>query len=309
MITPDIYFTLPQKPKAICMRERDDADMSVSLALKKSGVQLAVIRSSENPLYACRFYWNLKKLSSHFDHSIVMRGVKDWVSLESHFHPWFFPHAYYNHIHEVQSDFLKKKFLVLIQSNVRIHWLRRLYVYWMNFIKPLPNFVNREGYLNRLEAIKYFSQYLDFDLFGHGWDKPVRYTYKYDEAIRKSYRGAPDDKFAVVKRYRFSLIFDNAYLGGMVHEKMTDCLYSGSVPIYWGAPDVSDIFPANCFIDFRKFDCNFERLDKYLRAMDEKTYNEYIRNINIWITSPSGGYMLSQEKYVSDLIKIFKSYF
>lgn len=308
LITTDIYFALSEKPKAICMRERIDIDMSTSLALQKSGVRLAVIRNSENPLYACRFFWNLKKLTSYFDHSVVVKGVRDWVSPKSQFHPWFIPHAYYNQIHEVQSDFHKKKFLVLIQRNARIHWLRRLYVSGMNFIKPLPNFVNQEGYLNRLKAIKYFSQYSDFDLYGMWWDKPVRYTHKYDEAIQKSYRGAVEDKFALLKQYKFSLIFDNAYLGGMVHEKMTDCLYAGSVPIYWGAPDIADIFPDNCFINFRKFGCDFARLNEYIRSIDENTYNDYIKNINKFISSPAA-YNLSQEKYASDMIKIFESYF
>jgi hypothetical protein len=56
----------------------------------------------------------------------------------------------------------------------------------MNVLKPMPNFVNREGYLDRLEAVEYFSKFSDFDLFGIGWDKPVRYTEKYNEAIKKS---------------------------------------------------------------------------------------------------------------------------
>lgn len=308
LITPDIYFSLPSpRPKAICFRERDDSDMSVSLALRKLGVKLVLIRSSENPLYANRFYWNLRWLTSHFDYSIVMQGVRDWVHPRSKFRPWFNPHSYYKHIHEVQSNFQTKKFLTLIQRNARVHWLRRLYVYIMNFIKPMPNFINREGYKARLEAVRYFSKYSDFDLYGYGWDKPVRYTHAYDEAIIKSWRGAPEDKFKTMQGYKFSLCFENSYLGGYV-QYMNDSIYAGSVPVFWGAPDVQKIFPKNCFIDFRDFDCDFARLDDYLRNMDENTYNEYIKNINLFISS-SEAYALSQEKYASDLIEIFESYF
>ena len=308
LVTPDVYFALPEpRPKAICLRERDDADMSVSFALRNAGVKLALIRSSENPLYACRFYWNLTWLTSHFDHSIVMRGVKDWVSPESKFHAWFNPHAYYKHVREVQSDFHKKKFLVLIQRNARMHWMRRLYVYAMNFVKPMPNFVNREGYVSRLNAIQYFSKYPNFDLYGRGWDNPVRYTRKYDRAIQKSWRGALDDKFATLQKYKFSLCLENSYLGGYL-QYMNDSLYAGSVPIYWGAPDITEMYPENCFIDFRKFGCDFARLDEYLHSMDESMYNEYIENINAFISSPAA-YELSQEKYVSDTIKLIESYF
>lgn len=308
IITPDIYFALPRKPKrAICVRLRCDIDMSVSLALRRAGVKLALIACPEHPFYACRFYWDLKRLTSYFDYSEVMSGVKDWVSPKSRFFPWYTPHPYWSRVREVRADFRKKKFLTLMQSNIRVHWLRRLYVDVMNFIKPMPNFENREGYRSRLEAIKYFSKYPGFDLYGYGWDKPVRYTHKYDEAIRKSYRGAPGDKFATMKQYKFSLCMENSYLGGYV-QYLTDSLYAGAVPIYWGAPDITDIFPANCFIDFRKFGCNFARLDEHLRNMDESEYNEYIKNINAFIASPRA-YELSQENYANQMTKLFESYF
>lgn len=308
LITSDIYFSLPQKPeRAICVRDRCDVDMSTSLALKRAGVKLALLTNSEQPLYACRFFWDLKRITSYFDHSELQSGVKSWVSPRSRFRPLLTPHTYYNHIREVRADFRKKKFLTLMNSNQRIHWLRRLYVSVMNFIKPLPTFTNRDQYKVRLEAIKYFSKYPDFDLYGVGWDKPVRYTRQYDDVIKKSWRGAPDDKFEVIKQYKFSLVFD-AFLGGLVQEKMADCLYAGSVPVYWGAPGIEDIIPANCFIDFRKFGCDFTRLDTYLRNIDEEEYEGYIKGINEFIASPAA-YALSQEKYIKDLVEIFESYF
>jgi hypothetical protein len=238
-----------------------------------------------------------------------MTGVKDWVSPKSRIHPFFTtPHTYFGRIREVRSEFRAKKFLTLINRNARIHWLRRLYVSVMNFLKPMPNFVNREQYKVRLEAIQYFSKHPGFDLYGFGWDKPVRYTQRYDDAIRKSWRGAPDDKHEVLTKYKFSLCFENVLLGGFVQEKIIDSLYAGCVPVYWGAPDIADIIPENCFIDFRKFGCDFARLDQYLRMMDEGTYNEYIRHINEFISSPAA-YVLSQEKYVHDMIELFESYF
>ena len=36
-------------------------------------------------------------------------------------------------------------------------------------------------------------------------------------------------------------------------EKLFDCFFSGTVPVYWGAPDVFDWVPADCFIDMRQF--------------------------------------------------------
>lgn len=307
LITADVYFSLPQKPKAICVRERDDINMDISLALKQSGVHLAIIRSSENPFYACRFYWNLLKLTSYFDHSIVMKGVESWVHPSSQFHPQYTPHAYFNKIKEVESNFRQKKFLTMIQGNTRVHPLKRVYVNFRNTLKPMPNFINREGYLDRLEAIRHFSESPDFDLYGRGWDKPIPYTKKYQESVSKSWRGAIEDKHKILKQYKFSLVLENSYLGGYV-QYLIDSIYAGSVPIYWGAPDIAEILPQNCFIDFRKFDCDFAKLENYLRDMSENEYNSYIKNINTFISSPAA-YLLSQENYASEMINIFKSYF
>jgi len=126
LITPDIYFALSKKPKAICLRVRDDVDMSVSFALRRAGVRLALMKSAENPLYACRFYWNLKRLTSYFDYAEVVSGVKDWVSPNCRWRRQYNQHVYRPLIREVRSDFHKKKFLVLMQRNARVHWARRL---------------------------------------------------------------------------------------------------------------------------------------------------------------------------------------
>jgi len=308
IISSDIYFDLNEKPtKAICVRLRSDLDMRVPFALRSHGVNLAILGCAEHPFSAPRFYWRLKQVTKNFDYSLVMSGVKDWISPKSRFLSWYTPHPYLEMIREVKSDFNQKKFLVMIQSNLRAHILNRLYLNLMNIIKPLPNFKNREGYKSRLEAINYFSNCVDFDLYGYGWERPVRYTKKYDKAIRRSCRGSVDDKFETLRQYKFSICFEGAYLGGYV-QYLIDSIYAGTVPIYWGAPDIADIFPATCYIDFRKFGCDFNRLEKYLRGMNETEYNEYIKNINAFIASPRA-YELSQEKYASDMINLFESYF
>ena len=89
---------------------------------------------------------------------------------------------------------------------------------------------------------------------------------------------------------------------------MIDSLFAGCVPVYWGAPDVTDFVPEGCFIDFRKFNCDYAVLEKYLREMTQETYDQYIANINAFIRSEYA-YNLSAEKYMKDLIGVFKTYF
>ena len=63
-------------------------------------------------------------------------------------------------------------------------------------------------------------------------------------------------------------------------EKLFDCFFAGTVPIYWGAPDVHEWVPAECFIDMRQFR-DFAELRRFLHALapaDEQRYRETARD-------------------------------
>jgi hypothetical protein len=65
-------------------------------------------------------------------------------------------------------------------------------------------------------------------------------------------------------------------LKGWITEKLFDCFFAGTVPVYWGAPDVLDHVPAECFIDMRQFK-DFAELRSFLHALspaDEQRYRE-----------------------------------
>jgi hypothetical protein len=62
-------------------------------------------------------------------------------------------------------------------------------------------------------------------------------------------------------------------------EKMFDCFFAGTIPVYWGAPDVLDWVPAECFVDMRQFR-DFDELRLFLRSItpsEEQGYREAAR--------------------------------
>ncbi|OGY66049.1 MAG: hypothetical protein A3A04_00585 [Candidatus Harrisonbacteria bacterium RIFCSPLOWO2_01_FULL_40_28] len=306
LLTPDLYFKY--KPsKAICMRDSSNGPNHTK-QLRKFGVRLAVLVALEQPLYTPWFYWHLKKESEYFDHTFTYGSLKGWVSSRSRFN-LFVAYNIFPNKPLVQVPFENKKYLTLINSNHRIHYAKRMYTKLMNYIEPMPTLENSEQYIARLRAIQYFSSDPRFDLYGTWWDKPVRYTRGiYDEAIKEAYRGVVDDKIETLRNYKFALCFENCILGGLITEKITDALIAGCVPVYWGAPDVTDFIPSGCFIDFREFNYDFSKLEHYLNSMNEATYNHYIENIEAFIVS-NATYVLSANKYMNDLIEIFESYF
>lgn len=156
----------------------------------------------------------------------------------------------------------------------------------------------RELYSKRIEAIRWFEKNHpeDFDLYGIGWDKKTfggklrplnRFGFLrslFSEAY-PSYRGKVDSKSDTLSKYKFSICYENAKdISGYITEKIFDCFFAGCVPVYWGAPNVTDYIPENCFIDKRKFE-KYDELYSYLKNMSAEEYQNYLRNIEKFLKS------------------------
>jgi hypothetical protein len=98
-------------------------------------------------------------------------------------------------------------------------------------------------------------------------------------AARAAWRGSAKSKSQTLARYRFALCFENSVLKGWMTEKLFDCFFVGTVPVYWGAPDTLDWVPAESFIDMRQF-ADFAELRAFLKALtvaDEQRYRDAAR--------------------------------
>jgi hypothetical protein len=135
-----------------------------------------------------------------------------------------------------------------------------------------------ELYTHRFKAAQFFEK-LDesgFDVYGRGWEKapPLR-----------SYKGPCQDKLAVIKNYKFSLCYENCQgASGYITEKIFDCFAAGTVPIYWGAPNICDYIPKECFIDKRDF-ATLDELYLHLTSMTQERYEAYLQAIRTYLKS------------------------
>lgn len=149
-------------------------------------------------------------------------------------------------------------------------------------------------YSKRIDTIRWFEKnhLSEFDLYGLGWDlyefkgpifirafNRIRILRKFFSPRFPSYKGKVKSKFETLKKYKFSICYENAQMiPGYITEKLFDCLFSGCIPVYWGAPNILDFVPENCFIDRRKYKSH-EELFEYLKSLSNESILEYQKNI------------------------------
>lgn len=171
-----------------------------------------------------------------------------------------------------------------------------------------------ELYTERVKAIRWFEQNhpQDFDLYGMGWGK---YYFKGAlsrlnrfEVLRKllkpkylSYKGAVKTKKVVLQKYKFAICYENARdIPGYITDKIFDCFFAGCVPVYWGAPNVTEHIPSDTFIDKRNFK-SYEQLYNYLKNMPDKEYVDYLHAIKNFVKSDKI-YPFSAEYFAEKII-------
>ena len=79
-----------------------------------------------------------------------------------------------------------------------------------------------------------------------------------------------------------------------VTEKVLDSLAVGCVPVYWGADNVTDIVPADCFVDRRAFRDTAE-VHRYLQSITDAQYLDYQAAIRRFFDSAQAPRLRSEE--------------
>lgn len=161
-----------------------------------------------------------------------------------------------------------------------------------------------ELYTKRVKFVRWFEKHHieEFDLYGTGWNKyrfegikiiralnripfiPQIFA-KFTGQIYPSYKGLVESKFETMQNYKFAICYENIKeQNGYITEKIFDCFFAGCIPIYWGAKNIIEHIPTECFIDQRDFK-SYEDVYAFIKNMDEKTYMNYIEAIEAFLNS------------------------
>jgi hypothetical protein len=93
-------------------------------------------------------------------------------------------------------------------------------------------------------------------------------------------------------------------MGGVVFVtgKIFDSFAVGCVPIYWGAPDIAESIPRDCFIareDFR----SEQDLHAFLRDMPARIHAGYLERIRAFLSSESA-VQYSSERLIGTFVEL-----
>ena len=158
-----------------------------------------------------------------------------------------------------------------------------------------------ELYSERKKIIDWYSNNFkaDFHLYGRDWNYyrfdyngPFNFLNRFNFKKIKSnkefmdiYKGQIDSKRRVLSNHIASFCFENsANEYGYITEKIFDSMFSGCIPIYYGAPDVKNYIPESCYVDYLNFR-DITELHNYVVSIKRVEYDSYMKNIKIFLNS------------------------
>jgi hypothetical protein len=221
-------------------------------------IKAAGLMIFEPPLVDQKTYNMIPKLVNQFEKIYLYNPPED----DNKFGKIYFPIPFNKVIDEYWCNDERSENLVIISGN------------------HAPFFKSNELYSKRIDFVNYFSKKNKVDLYGRNWNMHFnrrilwwKYLLNY-QSIMSCFRGSILNKYEALSRHKYCICFENSVINGYITEKIFDCFYAGTVPIYYGAPDVNEYINQKAFINFNDFS-SIEDLEKYIENLTDSDYEEY----------------------------------
>lgn len=92
---------------------------------------------------------------------------------------------------------------------------------------------------------------------------------QYMDVYGRTYNPIPSVSFGL-KDYRFSVTVENSFYDYYFSEKILNCFYMGTIPIYWGCPSIGNFFDLDGVITFN----HLGELHDILRGLTPQEYEK-----------------------------------
>jgi hypothetical protein len=136
--------------------------------------------------------------------------------------------------------------------------------------------ISNESAFDRIDFYKKLSKYKKVDCYGR-----TSLTNSDNNLLPKSWADNP--KF--LSQYKFVISFENSFNEEYVTEKLANTMLANSVPIYKGAPNVSDYFNTDSFINYDDYGKSYDKMVEKIIEIDsdDKKYNKFLETE--WLTT------------------------
>ena len=195
-------------------------------------------------------------------------------------------------------------------------------------IPMIYNYINY--YLNNVENI-YPSEIIDFKnkkfcliINKSGLNNEINYFYEllkdideidnikiYDNIIKNKSCYNNIDLLNIFNKYKFILCIENSYNNGYITEKIFNCLFAKTIPLYKGSCEILNYINKERFIDLRDLTENYIKKIKLLNNNEELYYN-FINNNSINNKYYNENYNLKLKKFIDLQLEknnIYKDYY
>lgn len=276
--------------------------------------------SLESPLVAHRAYHRIDSIASESDLVLGFTGVEGLLGPE---HEKFRPLHWPNEIPDASSPlppWSDRRLAVMINSNKNVDSFRGQFsirdpyrsarrlaaaalasTYRARGSWTVPNL-----YRDRLRMIASLAADPGFDLYGVGWDRPVVGAPRgFRKSLAGCYRGVAGDKHQTLANYRFALCIENTRFPGYISEKLFDCFFTGTIPVYLGAPDIGDYVPEEAYVRADSFE-DHDGLLAHLRSMDAERAEQALAAARDFLASPAFE-PFTEEHFVATMMEAIDS--
>ena len=317
VMSGDIALKNNINPKGIFVIQELNARHGKKL-LKKGAIG-SVLIACESPIFSYYFYDNISSISKKFHYRKLFNGSFNLIDKTNENIDMFFPSYSLYDDNEILIPWSKRNFSVMVAANKsanvpipkglknQINWF--IHKVYKTFSPSFINGAKNELHSKRLEIITYFGKKSKIELFGSGWLDFKRFQKKDLEKLAPILRELNpsfcENKINTIKKYKFIFCLENISYDGYVTEKIIDCLVASVIPIYLGAPNITDFVPKDCFINLREFK-TIEELEKYLDSISEEDAMKIISNGQSFLSSQNGR-KFSNEYFANDILKMVKS--
>lgn len=93
------------------------------------------------------------------------------------------------------------------------------------------NYTKRHSLVNKL-----LQSDIEFDFYGKGWN-----------INDERYKGVATNKHEVLRQYEYSIAIENSCEKNYASEKIFDCFINNTIPIYYGSPNISELYNPNSY--------------------------------------------------------------